>query len=664
MAEKGRYIAIVLMALTVGLSLDALWADRHRDAQRFEMARIAGTAAAAIERELAEKILIAEGITAAFAADPDLTNEQFARIADQLTRDAPDIVNVAVAPDFVIAYVHPRERNLPALGLDLRARQDYLAPLAASVATGQTVLSGPYDLVQGGQGLIARTAVIDPAEEGRSASTWGIISVVVDVDRFFEQAGLGQFDERALLAVRGADGILLRGARAHRSDPPVRVPVEVHGVRWSVEAVPPGGWARYAPASNRIWAAVAAVAVTVLTVTWAFSWAFARKERAERHLAEAIEVLGDAFALYDAEDRLLMCNAKYRELYAESAGVIVPGARFEDIIRHGVRSGQYVEALGREEEWIEERLAAHADPGAPVEQLLPSGRWVRVEERRTESGNIVGFRVDITELKEALRRTEAASAAKSAFLNTVSHELRTPLTVVLGYNAFVGRMEMLPNYAQLRGAIEAGDAGAAIDRLEELCAEIARYSRQIDASGQHLINLISSILDLAAIEQGALRLQTEDLDLGPLISEVSEQLRPLAVRRGIDLRVEEAQVMAHADPLRVRQILFNVAGNALKFTRKGSITIRSGEAADHVWIEVEDTGVGIAAEDLDLVFERFGQLDASESRQHGGAGLGLAISRDLAVMQGGSLEVESERGRGSIFRLRLKPSRPVAVAAE
>jgi signal transduction histidine kinase len=329
-----------------------------------------------------------------------------------------------------------------------------------------------------------------------------------------------------------------------------------------------------------------------------------------------------------------------------------------------VRSGQYVEALGREEEWIEERLAAHAEPGAPVEQLLPNGRWIRVEERRTESGNIVGFRVDITELKEALRRSEAASAAKSAFLNTVSHELRTPLTVVLGYNAFLGRMEVLPGYARLREAIEAGDTGAAIQRLEELREEVARYAHQIDASGRHLIDLISGILDLAAIEEGALRLETEELQLGPLIAEVAEQLCPLAQRRGLYLKVEEADVVALADPLRVRQILFNIAGNALKFTETGGITIRSGAAADDVWVEVEDTGVGIAPEDMALVFERFGQLDASDARHHGGAGLGLAISRDLAEMQGGSLEVESERGRGSIFRLRLKARQPVALAAE
>lgn len=664
MAGHGRYIAIILLALAVGLSLDSIWADRYREVQRFEMSRIAGGVAAAIERELAEKVLIADGVTAAFAADPDLTRDQFERIAGQIARNAPDIVNIAVAPDFVVSLVHPLEPNRSVIGLDLRAREDYLVPLAASVASGRTVLGGPYDLVQGGRGLIARTAVTETDEADGLPVPWGIISVVVDVERFFEEAGLGQPDERAVLAVSDADGTLLHGARPARADPPVRVPVDAHGVRWNVEALPPGGWARYAPASNRIWAAVAVVAVTVLTVTWAFSWAFVRKERAERQLAEALESIQDAFALFDADDRLLMCNEKYREFYAESAEVIVPGARFEDIIRHGVRSGQYVEALGREEEWIEERLAAHAEPGAPVEQLLPNGRWIRVEERRTESGNIVGFRVDITELKEALRRSEAASAAKSAFLNTVSHELRTPLTVVLGYNAFLGRMEVLPGYARLREAIEAGDTGAAIQRLEELREEVARYAHQIDASGRHLIDLISGILDLAAIEEGALRLETEELQLGPLIAEVAEQLCPLAQRRGLYLKVEEADVVALADPLRVRQILFNIAGNALKFTETGGITIRSGAAADDVWVEVEDTGVGIAPEDMALVFERFGQLDASDARHHGGAGLGLAISRDLAEMQGGSLEVESERGRGSIFRLRLKARQPVALAAE
>ncbi|MDL1862770.1 PAS domain S-box protein [Betaproteobacteria bacterium PRO7] len=134
-----------------------------------------------------------------------------------------------------------------------------------------------------------------------------------------------------------------------------------------------------------------------------------RAQAAERELREAIEALEDGFVLYDADDRLVLCNARYREIYRESADLIRPGMRFEDGLREGIRRGQYPQAAGREETWIAERLAAHCSAGSVIEQRLPDGRWLRIAERRTSDGGIVGFRVDITALKAATERAEAGA---------------------------------------------------------------------------------------------------------------------------------------------------------------------------------------------------------------------------------------------------------------
>ncbi|MDG4649230.1 ATP-binding protein [Roseibacterium sp. SDUM158017] len=657
MDRNGRYIAIVLVALAVGIGLDAMAAERHRAREQLQMTRMSAAAAAAIEREIAEKILISEGVTAAFLADAELSRSRFVELVGQLTRSAPDVINVAAAPGFVIEYVYPEEPNRAAIGLDLAARPDFWPGVEQAIGTGQTILTGPFELVQGGLGFITRAAVPDPAAPQDGLETWGVISLAIDARRLFEEAGLDRVPPTIAISVHDSRGALLFGPDMTEDAAPMRTAVTGPGVRWSVSAMPVGGWATVSPTSNRMWAIVAAIAVAVLTLTWALSWAFGRKQRAETQLAEAIEALEDAFALFDVDDRLLMFNGKYKEFYAEAAGAISKGARFEDIIRHAAHSGQFVDAIGREEDWIEERLEQHRDPGDPIEQELAGGRWTRVVERRTPSGSIVGFRVDITALKQALQRSEAANAAKTTFLNTVSHELRTPLTVVLGYNAFLGHPETMPGFVALKQAIEEGDRATALIQLEALRAEIVRHADQIDRSGQHLLHLISGILDLASLEDGNFRLNAHVIPLGPLVRDVIEQFCPIARRKGVALSVETDCTEVVADPMRLRQILFNLMDNALKFTEAGRVTVRAVGGPDRTWVEVEDTGCGIAEDNLGFIFDRFRQADHSDSRRHGGVGLGLAIARELAELQGGRLEAKSELGKGSVFRLELRTHR-------
>lgn len=659
MAVYARYIAIVLLALAAGLVLDALAAERHRASERLTVTRVATAVAAAVERELAEKILVTEGIAAAFLADPDLPEARFERMVRQLARGEDDILNVAAAPGLVIEYVYPRGRNSSALGLDLRTRPDFMQGVDQAIRSGRPVVTGPFDLVQGGQGFITRSAVRDP-EAAPDVPPWGITSVVMDARIFFEVAGIANALAEADLEVRNAEDVLLFGSGVARDANPVVVPIEVPGTTWTVSAIPPGGWAKLSPFSHWIWAVVAAATVALLTLIWAFG----RKEQAETQLVEAINALEDAFALFDADDRLVIFNQKYKEFYAASADAIFVGARFEDIIRHGVAAGQYVDAIGREEEWIAERLRHHAEPpDGPIEQYLPNGRWSRVLERRTPSGNIAGFRIDITDHKEALKRSEAANAAKTAFINTVSHELRTPLTVMLGYNAFLGNVDRLPSFSALTRSLEAGDADAAQRAFAALREELRRYSDQIGKSGQHLMHLVSGILDVARIDAGTFKLCPEIVDLGPLTRDVVQQFRPIAERKRVRLEVDADCAEVVADPTRVRQILFNLVDNALKFTEAGSVTVRLRNRGDRVLVEVADTGCGISPENVARIFERFGQVDSSDNRRHGGVGLGLAIARDLAEMQGGTLGVNSVPGEGSVFRLSFERLERARIAA-
>ncbi|NUQ73243.1 MAG: hypothetical protein HUU21_06790 [Polyangiaceae bacterium] len=246
------------------------------------------------------------------------------------------------------------------------------------------------------------------------------------------------------------------------------------------------------------------------------------------------------------------------------------------------------------------------------------------------------------ELREASAAAQSASRATNAFLATMSHELRTPLNIVIGY------CELLEE--------EAADAGQTKIRADLV---------KIQGAAKHLLELIGSILDYTKVESGALELRRVDVDLAKLLGDLAEKMQVLAARNGNTLvvRGREDAGTTVTDPTYLLQILYNLAGNAAKFTQNGRIEIevaRETDEAGREWVifRVRDTGPGIAADQLSQLFQEFRQVDASLGRRHGGAGLGLAISRRLCRHMGGDIEVASVVGEGTTFIVRLPANLP------
>jgi signal transduction histidine kinase len=246
--------------------------------------------------------------------------------------------------------------------------------------------------------------------------------------------------------------------------------------------------------------------------------------------------------------------------------------------------------------------------------------------------------------RRARAEAEAASRAKSVFLATMSHEIRTPINAVMGY---ADLLEL-----GLQGTLTEGQLG---------------YVGRIRASSRHLLGLVNDVLDFARVEAGETTVSAEPVPLAEAVADAAGMVLPLASSRGVALVEEPCDPAAACvgDPDRVRQILLNLLSNAVKFTRPGGRVIvrcrpaAEGEAAS---VEVEDTGIGIAAEHLERIFEPFTQVDESHTREAGGTGLGLAISRRFAVLMGGELTARSQPGTGSVFILRLPATRAAAPA--
>ncbi|WP_309663860.1 response regulator [Tabrizicola sp.] len=364
----------------------------------------------------------------------------------------------------------------------------------------------------------------------------------------------------------------------------------------------------------------------------------------------AIEAIPDGFVLYDREERLLTCNQRYRDIYSASAPAMQPGTRFEDILRYGLQSGQHLDAVGREDEWVAERLDQHRKASGVAEHQLSDGRWIRAHDHPTPDGGRVGLRVDITQLKEheaaletARRAAEAANRAKSAFLANMSHEIRTPM------NGVVGMAELL--------------CDTTLSEEQRLFAETIR------SSGEALLVIINDILDYSKIEAERLTLRPEPFDLERTIHEVTMLLQPRAREKGIDLMIDFDMFLPTryvGDPGRLRQVLTNLIGNAVKFTEKGHVLTRvvgieAEDGSQQLHVAVEDSGIGIASEYLDHVFGEFNQVEDERNRKFEGTGLGLAITRRLIEHMGGAVWVDSELGTGSSFGFRV--TLPVAEDA-
>ncbi len=358
-------------------------------------------------------------------------------------------------------------------------------------------------------------------------------------------------------------------------------------------------------------------------------------EGVRRRLVDAVESISEGFALYDSDDRLVLCNSTYRNImYPGLDPHLEAGTPFKRILQGTVELGLVQDAKGREEEWIAERLAQRRDLQSGRLQRRTDGRWVRITEHRTHDGGTVAIYTDVTELQSAKETAEQANEAKSTFLATMSHEIRTPM------NGIIGMCNLLLD--------------------TKLSDEQQEFSQTISRSAEELLTVINDILDFSRVEAGKLELDRRPFVLRTCVEEALDLVAVLAAKKDLELAYQIEQgtpAVLVGDATRLRQILINLLNNAVKFTDEGEVVLciknkshqEAGEARCQLQVGVRDTGIGIPEDRLNRLFKSFSQVDASSTRAHGGSGLGLAISERLVGLMGGRIWVESVVGEGSTF---------------
>ena len=369
--------------------------------------------------------------------------------------------------------------------------------------------------------------------------------------------------------------------------------------------------------------------------------------RSAETLDQALDAMPDGFLLCDADDCVLRWNERYLEMFPWLRGVVRVGLPFGDLAATTTATDLLDAPRDERRQWSIDRLRMHRAGEGEWERDLGNGLVVHVTDRRTKEGGVVSVFHDVTaaerRLAQAKENAEAANQAKSQFLATMSHEIRTPLNAVLGLNELM-----------LHSTLD---------------SQQRRHAELIGSSGRLLLALINDILDVSRIEAGHVQLASAPFGVRAAAEGVVALMRERAVSKGLALRLElvpNEDALILGDVIRIQQILFNLIGNAIKFTDAGTvqvlITVEPGAGhALTLRLAVSDTGIGIAESAMPTLFDRFTQADSTTMRRYGGSGLGLAITRELVTMMGGTIAMTSTPGLGSRFEVAI-PSRFVERA--
>ena len=480
-----------------------------------------------------------------------------------------------------------------------------------------------WDLARGEVVLSDYMAAMLEAEPGQILTTQALID---RVHPRYRETLIDAIDRAA------ADGVF---------DVTFPVPLKSGGVRW----IDARGQSRQ-PRNSGAFSSLLGVALDITEARRSK----AQAQAAENRLRDGIESVSDAFVLFDRQGRLILWNQAFQDAFAFPAGVVVRGAQKDALnrIAAGAIKAEHPSASGR----------------AGVREVeLKDGRWLQMAERFTGDGGTVVICTDITVIRRqeaerrraadelrgmveeledrevklsllarkyevAMTRAEAANQAKSEFLANMSHELRTPLNAINGFSEIMA--------GEMFGPL--GDK------------RYKGYAADIHQSGQHLLSLINDILDMAKIEAGKLTLHYEAVSLNALCNDAIRLMRGKAMEAGLTLGLVAPETLqVEADHRGLKQVMLNLISNAVKFTPEGgavTVTIAPHDA-DHVRVSVTDTGIGIAAADLERLAQPFEQVEGQHSKTTQGTGLGLALTKSLIELHRGRMTIESEPGHGT-----------------
>ncbi len=647
-------LAIILFA---GIHDESEYRDRHVQAQRAAVETLLHEIRATIEAEVETRLEALQALAGALAAEPEMDRDRFSALASAFAA-APGAFGALSEAG---PLVHTRDS-------DIGAFLDGLAADPPPREPGMRALPGPQGLQ-----LIAYRPLPRLRSEGAEA---GWVAARFEVATILADAGLTE----AELGIETALTPIVPGEAARRpffgperllEADPVSVVVVLPQGAWRLWGRPDGGWQTPPPSWHVPLLTLLVAGLTLLVAGLILGpmlrnrqlWVKRRRGleklraretelvRLSRRLDLALETSQIGVWSLDFATGRLDWDERTDELYDLDGTGAAPTTETW-------RRALHPEDRDRAVAEIDAAIAGDGRYRSEFRILLRDGtaRHIRatgsVYRARGRRALLVGVHWDVTadvernvELEAKRREAEAASVAKSQFIANMSHEIRTPM------NGVLGMLDLL--------------MGSSLDAEQRERTRIAR------SSARHLLAVLNDVLDFSKLEARAIRLERTEVDVAALAREVVALFTESARTRGVRIEVEVAPDLPArllCDPMRLRQVMTNLIGNAVKFTDEGRVEVvldhLTGEGGGRLEVRVRYTGIGISAEAMERLFERFAQGDASSTRTRGGTGLGLAISRQLVEIMGGEISVDSAEGLGSSFAFSIRAEAAGPAAAE
>lgn len=569
---------------------------------RGELSEVGDLKRAKVEREVNAALLLSRALSVAIELEPDTFDQaRYSKIAAKMVENNPSVLNVAAAPDLIVKFVYPVEGNASVIGLNYRENKAQFAAAQQTMEQGKPVLAGPLNLVQGGEGFILRNVIYTSENLGHEPRKLGIISVVLDKTKFL--ASLHSEADQTIqnVAIRRVDAgsgntftfAPVTGDQSLFDGNPVLMDITVPSGKWQLALQPANGWPVVSEYFLRNMLAFVLVLGAVLVIFIVLNRMRISREVAELRLQIALEASDQGFALYDAQDRLTLCNTRFMQDNNITLAQVKQQPLFEEILRAGIKEGRYNTDGPQNGSWVEQRLEARKLQDSVQHLKFPDGRWLKVTNKRLPDGGLISFAVDISEIVKAKEIAESSEKAKMRFMDAVSHELKTPLSILLGYNAFLEHPEHLKSVSALKKQAGTNETFQTnLDHVNAVTNEVKGHAGRIKTAGLQLQTLIEKVLEFTSTKTETPEINDKIIRAGQVIGPIAERFRTEASQKGLEFSVIIEETTLQADPLHVDRVLSRMIENAIKTTDTGSIKVLVKPSGEFVKIMVRDTGSG------------------------------------------------------------------------
>lgn len=621
------------LLLIAGYYINLLNSQKLKQELRTSVFNQLSVVRAQLEGHINNNAQLVKGLVVSISTEPNMTQERYAALSKPLLQDNTELRNIAAAPGLIIRYMYPIKGNESAIGLNYRNHPLQYSAVKKAIELNKLVIAGPVNLVQGGQGFIARIPIFIETKNARKKEFWGIISAVIDSQKIFNVSGLIDESLNIEISIRGKDALGEKGETffgrddIFNSDPVLAEATLPYG-SWQLAAIPKAGWSYQSTDKTLFQVALVLILTLILTLLFLLTRFIIKKRENETLLRGLFELSPVGIALNDYEtgnfiklnDSMLKPTGYTRDEFLNLTYWELTPKEYESQEKQQLEIMQQTNQYGPyEKEYIRKDGSRYP--------ILLSGIVVYDTYGRKLIWSIIE---DISERKRI-------DKMKSEFISTVSHELRTPLT-------------------SISGALSITTEGV-VGELPDEALELLRVALK---NSNRLTYLINDLLDIEKLTSNNMQFDMQKCDVNTQIKDAIISNKSYAKQYNIELKADlpDDKITINVDIQRLQQVLSNLISNAVKFSKPNSqVNIKVKLMNDTVRIEIIDKGRGIPKEFHNRIFQRFSQADSSDTRKGDGTGLGLAISYELIEHMHGHIGFESVEDNGSTFFIELPVTR-------